>query len=194
MQRMFLFRLEASMIRSDVGVAINLSQRAPGGPLEILSSEPGRCVFFAHKNITIGVWTGQADLAAAHAVEHAARVMASRHRAGRTYLAFVLDGLPGPTPEATQVFGRLIGQRDGLGCLAYVVEGSGFWASGLRSMINNMYRDSGASGRFKIGTSIEEVAAWLSVNHQRATGVAVSEEELREVLSQARKLGGREGA
>jgi ribosomal protein L20A (L18A) len=162
--------------------------------LELLTSELGRCVFYAYKNITIAVWTGQANLAAAHAVEHAARVMASRHRAGRTYLAFVLDGLPGPTPEATQVFTRLIGQRDGLGCLAYVVEGSGFWASGLRGMINNMYRESGASHRIKIGTSIEEVAAWLSVNHERATGVAVSEAELLEVLSQARKLGGLERA
>lgn len=173
-------------------MVINPSLRAPGVPLEILASELGRCVFFAYKNITIGVWTGQADLAAAQAVERAARIMASRHRAGRTYLAFVLDGLPGPTPEATQVFTSLIGQRDGLGCLAYVVEGSGFWASGLRGMITNMYRDSGANRRFKIATSIEEVAAWLSVNHEHATGVAVSEEELREVLSRARRLGGRE--
>jgi hypothetical protein len=175
-------------------VAINLSQRAPGGPLEILTSEPGRCVFFAYKNITIAVWTGQADLAAANALERAARIMASRHRAGRTYMAFVLDGLPGPTTEATQIFTRLVGQGDGLGCLAYVVEGSGFWASGLRSMITNMYRDSGASRRIRIGTNIDEIAAWLSVNHGPATGVAVSEEELREVLSQARSLGVRERA
>jgi hypothetical protein len=168
------------------------SRRAPSAvSLEPLTSEPERCAFFAYKNITIGVWTGQADLAAAKAAERAAAIVAARYRAGRSYVGFLLDGLPGPTPEAAEILIRLMGQRDSLACIGYVIEGSGFWASGLRSLISNVYRESGTPGRLKIGTSVDEVAAWLSPKHLEATGLAVAEAELRDALVQARKLGDR---
>lgn len=165
------------------------SQRSPATAPEILTFERERCVFLAYRNITMAVWTGQADLAAAQAAERAARMMAARHRAGRSYVAFILDGLPGPTPDATEILTRLMGQRDSLACIAYVVEGSGFWASGLRGMIANVYRESGAAGRLKIGATLDEVAGWLSSKHQEATGVAISEAELREALQHARRFG-----
>jgi hypothetical protein len=167
------------------------NQESPDSPLEVLAFERERCVFLAHKNITIAVWMGQANLAAAQATERAARIMGVRHRAGRSYLAVILDGVPGPAPEATELLARVMGQREGLACIAYVLDGGGFWASGLRGMIGNVYRESGAAGRLKIGTSDEEIAGWLSVKHQEATGVAVSEEELREVLRKARAIGAR---
>lgn len=157
--------------------------------LERLTSEPGRCAFFAYMNISIGVWTGQADVAAAKAAERAAAIAASRYPEGRSYVGFLLDGLPGPTPEAAEVFTRVMGLRESLSCIAYVLEGSGFWASGLRGMVNNVHRDSGSSGRLKIATSVAEVAAWLSRKHLDATGVAVSEPELLDALVQARRLG-----
>jgi hypothetical protein len=166
-------------------------QRPPNAAaLERLTSEPGRCEFFAYKNITIGVWTGQADLAGAKAAERAAAMMAVRYREGRSYVGFLVDGLPGPTPEGAEILTKVLGQRDTLSCIACVIEGSGFWASGLRSMVNNVHRESGASGRLKIATSVAEVAAWLSQKHQEATGVAVSVPELLDALVQARRLGG----
>lgn len=167
------------------------SPRAPIAPLEALTSERDRCAFFAYKNITIAVWMGQADLAAAKAAERAAGIMAARHRTGRSYVGFILDGLPGPTPEATEIFTKVMGQRETLACIAYVIEGSGFWASGLRSLVNNVYRESGAAGRLKVATSVEDLAVWLSPKHLEATGTAVPEPELREALLQARRLGDR---
>ena len=164
-----------------------LSQRAPGASLETLAGEPDRCALFAHRNLTVGVWLGQADLAAAQATERAARIMEARHPAGRSYVAFILDGLPAPTPDATDLFTKLMGQHDSLACIAYVMEGSGFWASGLRGMINNAYRESGAEGRLRIGTCVEEIADWLSQSHEKATSVAIPAEELRAVLLQARQ-------
>jgi hypothetical protein len=162
------------------------SQRSPSSDLERLTFERGRCVFLGYKNITIGVWSGQADVAAAQATERAARIMAARYRTGRSYVAFVLDGLPGPTPGATEIFTKLMGQRDSLACLAYVIEGSGFWASGLRSMIANAHRDSGAAAVLRIGTSVDDITKWLSERHTDATGVEVSEAEMRDVLLRAR--------
>ena len=157
--------------------------------METLAVEPGRCAFYAHKNITIGVWTGQADLRSAQATEGVARTMAARYPAGRSYVAFVLDGLPGPTPEATQVLTRVMGQREGLACLAYVLEGEGFWASGLRSMISNTHRESGAEGSLKVGTHADQIVDWLCVHHARKTGVALPPAELRAVLAEARRQG-----
>jgi hypothetical protein len=164
------------------------SQRSPSSALETLTFERDRCVFLAHRNITIGVWTGQADVAAAQAVERAARIMAARHRAGRSYVGFILDGLPAPTPEATEILTRLMGQRDSLACIAYVIEGTGFWASGLRGMIANVYRNSGTAGTLKVGTSVDDVVGWLSKRHREATGVDVPEAELRDVLLRARSF------
>ena len=170
------------------------SQQPLEPSLEVLTSERGRCVFYAYKNITVAVWTGQAEENAARATERAARAMVARHSAGRSFVAFVLDGLPGPTPEATRVFTEAMGSREGLAHVAYVLEGSGFWASGLRGMINNAHRESGAKARLLVATTIEDVAAWLAPRHEQATGVAVSEEELRSVLANARALGGLAGS
>ena len=153
--------------------------------LETLIVEP-RCRFFACKNILIAVWIAQADVASALANERAARMMAQRFSAGRSFVGFVLDGLPGPTPEALPVFAKLMARSSELACIAYVLEGSGFWASGLRGMISNAYRESGAAARLKVGTSVEEIAGWLSTNHALHTGVAIGESELREVLLKAR--------
>ncbi len=155
-------------------------------PLETLTFERDRCVFFAYKNITLGVWVGQANLAAAQAADRAGRMMAARHRTGRSYVGIILDGVPPPTPEAAELLTSTMGQRDTLVYQAYVVEGSGFWASGLRALVTNLYRESGAAGRLMVGTSVEEVAAWLSARHQEGTAVAVSEAELRDVLVKAR--------
>jgi hypothetical protein len=81
-----------------------------------------------------------------------------------------------------------MGQRGKLACIAYVVEGSGFWASGLRSMIANIYRESGAAARLKIDASVDAIAEWLSLRHKEVTGVAISEAELRSVLLRARSF------
>jgi len=134
----------------------------------------------------ISVWLGQADLAAAKANERAAQIMARRYRAGRSFVGFILDGLPGPTPEAMAVFARLMARSAELACMAYVLEGSGFWASGLRSMIGNAHRESGAAARLKVGTTIDEIAEWLSSEHEQRTGVALSTAELHEALLKAR--------
>jgi hypothetical protein len=175
-------------LNADNRMVAGPSQRSPGIALETLASERGRCVFLAYKNITIAVWTGQADLAAAQATERAARIMAARYRAGRSVVSFILDGVPGPTPEAGELLTRLMGQRESLACIAYVLEGSGFWASGLRSMITNAYRESGTASRLKIGTNADEIASWLSASHQHITGVAISQADLQQALQQARRL------
>ncbi len=165
-----------------------LPKDPPAEALETLSVEAGRCLLFACRNILICAYIGQADLAVAQAHERNARTMARRHKDGRSFVGFILDGLPGPTPEALPVFSRLMARSAELACIAYVLEGSGFWASGLRGMIGNAYRDGGAAARLKIGTGANEISEWLSAQHAAQTGVAIEAGALLAALLKARSI------
>lgn len=157
--------------------------------LETLVVERGRCHFSVYRNITISVWVGQANVAAAQAALRAGKEMARRHPQGHSAACFVLDGLSGPTPDAQPLIAKVLGQRADLKCAAIILEGSGFWASGLRSMINNTHREANGSAGLKIATTLAEVVGWLSENHQERTGVAIAPDVLEEVLTRARQLG-----
>jgi hypothetical protein len=180
--------------RSAVTIGLELHVPNPvlsstGDSLETLVVERGRCHFSAYRNITISVWVGQANVAAAQAALGAGKEMARRHPHGHSAVCFVLDGLSGPTPDAQPLIAKVLGQRADLKCAAIILEGSGFWASGLRSMINNIHREGGGNAGLKIATTLAEVVAWLSENHQARTGVAIAPDALAEALSRARQLG-----
>ncbi len=169
----------------------NRALPSPSDALETLVVEPGRCFFGAYRNITISVWAGQANVAAAQVALRAGAEMARRHPGGHSAVCFVLDGLPGPTPEAQPLVAKLLGQRSALKCAAIILEGSGFWASGLRSMINNTHREGGGGTGLKIATTLAELVGWLSDNHEQRTGVAIAPDVLEQALSQARQVGAR---
>jgi hypothetical protein len=162
--------------------------------LETLVVERGRCHVSAYRNITISVWVGQANPAAAHAALRAGQEMARRHPQGHSTGVFVLDGLPGPTPDAQPLIAKVLGQRSSLKCAAIILEGSGFWASGIRAMINNTHREANGGASLKISTTLAEVVGWLSENHEERTGVAIAPDLLEQVLTQARQLGARAAA
>lgn len=168
----------------------NPTKRSPSlGLLETLAIERGRCHFSVYQNIAIGVWVAQADKPAVEAALRVADEMARRFTGRHSSVAFLLDGLPGPLPEALPLLAKLFAKRSDLGCTAMVLEGSGFWASGLRSMVNNSRRAGGGDIPLKIGTSIAEVVPWLSAQHEQQTGVAIAPTELAEALAFARELG-----
>jgi hypothetical protein len=166
------------------------TKRRPSiGLVETLAVERGRCHFSAYRNIAIGVWVGQANSAAAEAALRVAKEMPKRCPGGHSSVAFLLDGLPGPLPEALPLLAKLFAKRSDLACTAMVLEGSGFWASGLRSMVNNSRREGGGETPLKMGTSIAEIVSWLSTQHAQKTGVLLAPDELTEALTFARQLG-----
>jgi hypothetical protein len=170
-------------------VALNPRVQTKIDSLETLCVEQGRVHFGAYKNITISVWVGQANIPAVQAAQRATTEMASRHPNRHSAVSFVIDGLPGPTPEAMPLFSRLLGERNGRACTVIVLEGSGFWASGLRSMISNTHREGGRKSMLKVATSIDEVVDWLSEHHYDETGVGLTPDQLREALRHGRQFG-----
>jgi hypothetical protein len=170
-------------------VLISTKRRPSSSSVETLAVEPGRCHFSVYRNIAIGVWVAQADRAAAEAALRVAREMALRCPGRHSSVAFLVDGLPGPLPEAIPALSKLWEKRPDLACSAMIIEGAGFWASGLRSMINNMRREAGGDVRVNIGSSIEQVVDWLSAENARLTGQFIAPAELADALAFARKHG-----
>jgi hypothetical protein len=157
--------------------------------VETLAVERGRCHFSVYRNVAIGVWVAQANRAAAETALRVAKEMSVRCPGRHSSVAFLIDGLPGPMPEAIPALSKLWEKRPDLACSAMIIEGAGFWASGLRSMINNMRREAGGEVPVNIGSSIDQVVEWLSAENARHTGELIEPAELSDALAFARRLG-----
>ena len=84
---------------------------------------------------------------------------------------------------------RFFGNGSSLMCNAVVLEGEGFWASGLRAMISNTHRSASGSVQVGVGTSIDEILGWFPEAHAKCTGIMVKTAELRTVLHELRRQG-----
>jgi hypothetical protein len=169
--------------------APKISFRPPPAPSSALLVEPGVYHYSAWQNINIGVWVGQATLRAAQGLLLIGKEMSRRYPGGHSSIVFVLDRLPAPTPEARELLGQLFKAGSELACTAVILEGSGFWASGLRSMIANMHRTAAGAVRLRVGTSVDEALDWFPAEHERCTGIMVDVAQLRMALLSAREHG-----
>lgn len=118
------------------------------------------------------------------------RELKRRFPEGRSQVMFVCDGAPAPERAVSE---RLNGIYDpsvsGIVCVAAVLEGSGFWASGIRSMITNMRMTAGAAGAVRTQETIEEVVRWLPEEHLKRSGVRLNATALAEALTIVRERG-----
>jgi hypothetical protein len=153
-----------------------------------LRTEPGMFAFDAWKNVAIGVFVGQATLEGVQRVLSMSHELSQRFPEGRSTVVFVLDQLLGPPPEA-QLAMKSVYEADGLACLSLIIEGTGFWASGIRSMTNNVQRTVSKPMVHRVSTTLDEVVAWLPPLHFECTGVALDPEEFRRALTLVRERG-----
>lgn len=150
---------------------------------------PGVFHYNNWKNVSIGVWVGQATVAAVEALFRFGKDMVQLYPDGHSSVVFILDKLPAPPADARELLGTLFSARSTLACTAVILEGSGFWASGLRSMIANTHRTASGSVKLRVDTSIEEVLAWFPAEHARLTGIELDPEQLRGELVYSREHG-----
>ncbi|HEX6240357.1 MAG TPA: hypothetical protein VFZ61_05670 [Polyangiales bacterium] len=175
----------------DIGV-VSMRREASFGnpePVLLLDLDPGRFRYSVWRNITIGVWADQATEEAARRIIALSRSMARNHAGGHSNVIFVLDGAPPPTPEANQIFAQIHDQKvSDLVCMGIVVEGSGFWASAIRSSITGVRMSSASGIRMGVSDNVNQLMEWLPAEHSKRTGVNVSASELRPVLVALREL------
>lgn len=145
---------------------------------------PGVFAYDLWKNVSIGVYVGQATPAAARELLAMSSLQARTFPEGRSSVVFVLNQLPAPLPEARADLDRVY-ESGGLACTAIVLEGAGFWASAIRSMISNMVRGQAVSVRAH--TNVDELLDWLPDEHEKRTKVAFPPDDLKRALLYARK-------
>jgi hypothetical protein len=155
----------------------------------LLRTEPGIYQYRAWQNINVGVWVGQATYEATKGLIEVGMEMRRRYPAGHSSIVFILDKLAAPTPEARELFAQFMRPGSSLMCNAIVLEGEGFWASGLRAMISNTHRGAAGSVHVGVGTSIDEILTWFPEAHAKCTGVMVKTAELRTALHAIRREG-----
>jgi len=153
-----------------------------------LRTEPGVYAYDLWQNISIGVYVGQATLTAVRRLNDMSREMSQRYPDGRSSVVFVLDQLLGPTPEAQVEMKRVV-ESEGLACMCIVIEGTGFWASGIRSMANNVKREVTTGVQHRVFTTIDEVVTWMPPLHRDMTGVVLDPSEFRRALASVRQKG-----
>jgi hypothetical protein len=149
-----------------------------------LWTERDVAAFDLWQNISIGVWVGQATLPAVRALLRMSERMESSFPSGRSSVLFVLDQVAAPTPEARAELAKVYASP-GLACTAIVLEGSGFWASAIRSMSSNLAR--AGSVTLRVNTSIDEVVQWFPAEHRARTGVALQSNDMKRALMHARR-------
>jgi hypothetical protein len=157
--------------------------------LSSLRVERDHVSYSLYQNISIAVWVGQATLPVVKAVLEVTQDMIARFPGGHSSVAFVLDGLPAPPTDAQAVLTKAFEKRSQLMVTAIVLEGSGFWASGLRGMLNNTHREANSNTALKIVTHVDPLVGWFAEEHAARTGVVIAPMVLRDVLLYARQVG-----
>lgn len=154
-----------------------------------LHVERGHVSYSLYQNISIAVWVGQATLRAVQGVQEVTKQMIARFPRGHSSVGFVLDGLPAPTADAQALLTKSFEKRSQLMVTAIILEGSGFWASGLRGMLNNSHRDANSDAALKIVTHLDPLVGWFAEEHAARTGVEIAPMQLRDMLRLARQVG-----
>jgi hypothetical protein len=162
--------------------------------LVLLRIEPQVYCYFALRNVTLAVWVGQASLPSLHAMGAISRDMVSRHPEGHSSVVFILDKIPAPSQEASDLIARAFNKSNGLRCVSVIVEGTGFWGSGMRSMMGNAHRAAApaSSAMLRLNNTVAETVAWLPEEHRRRTGIVLEPERLASALRWVREQGAKQ--
>jgi hypothetical protein len=155
-----------------------------------LDHDPDRFRFSVWRNISITVWSAQATLDAAERVLRISRQLNLDFPEGRSQVMIICPRTPAPEGRASELLTEIYDPNlSRILCIAAILEGSGFWASGIRSRMTNMRNAAGGAMIMRTQETIEEVVSWLPDEHAQRTGVRVGASELKTVLTAVRRLG-----
>lgn len=157
---------------------------------ETVEIDPGRFRYSLWENVSIGVWQNQATASAAERIHELSLRNAKRFPHGYSNVVFIMAGAPAPTPEGSKILARFYEQgATSIACIGIVLQGEGFWASGMRSMVLNMRMDKRSGMPIRVVDDIDSLLGWLPVEHARKTGVELDPDLLRRALTDARDRG-----
>jgi hypothetical protein len=158
----------------------------PQDELLVLDTEPGSFAFYAWQNVTICVWISVTSQAHVARLVQVTRPIRERYPAGGSSVHIVRGAVKLPD-SATRASLSGLQQLDGdwLAGVAVVLDGNGFWASTMRSVITAMRVVSTRAFELRMSGSIEEVVEWLPAVHLKRSSVALDPAQLLEILRKA---------
>jgi hypothetical protein len=166
--------------------AVSSAVRSAHG-LTVLETMGDECVVSAWKNVTVVVWRASATLALVNRLSEVTHEFLRGHPEGFSNVHVVTNGTKLPTPDGRAALERLTQSvADQMACAAVVLEGRGFWASAISSVVVGIQMVSRGSYSLRIHANTEAVARWLPKEHERRTKVALEPAELLAVLEEAR--------
>ena len=157
------------------------------GNVILLDVDPGRFRYSIWSNVSISVWAGQANLAAAERVLSISKRIVQEHPEGHSTVVFILTGAPAPTPEAAAIFGKLYDPANSkIACMGVLLEGEGFWASVMRSTFTRLRMAAPGPLSLRVCENTEELLDWLPKEHVERTGVQLDRTQFMAALRTVR--------
>jgi hypothetical protein len=162
---------------------------AKGGGLQLALLHETQGFFMGTwKNVALHVWTGPATPTLVNVLAELWAPFANAHPEGVSAVHVIANNVSLPDKDARAQLGRLSNRyANQLACLCYVVEGSGFWASALRSFLTGLRMLTQGSFKQHICADIAAAARWVPTPHSQKTNVSFSPGELADALTFVRR-------
>jgi hypothetical protein len=154
--------------------------------LRLIDQEPGRCAFFAWKNITIMVWLALPDVAEVERLVRMGKGRASETpgKLSDVHLIARKMGLPDAAARSALITATRSGSPH-LAAVGVWLAGSGFWVSAVRSFVTGLNVVVRGPFELRMFADLDALAEWLPPIHESRTGVAVTPAQLLDVLRRA---------
>jgi hypothetical protein len=143
------------------------------------------------KNFAIHLWTGRASVAMAMKLDELTPTFAGAHPRGFSSIHVIAQGTPLPERDARTALRSLTTKyAKNVACVCHVVEGTGFWASALRSFLTGFHFGPREPFELHICATLQMAAQRLPQPHLQRTGVFVATNELETALKAVRSRAG----
>lgn len=159
--------------------------------LALLSGKRGAYGFYRVENVAINTWSSQPTADAVEVLGKLTERSLSECPEGIASIHWIESGAGLPTPEARQGLSEIAKKyAKHLHCVGVMLEGSGFWASALRSALTGIVLLSPRDYPLRFVSDTPELVAFVVQELKQRTGKAPESERLRrameEVLRQLR--------
>jgi hypothetical protein len=158
-----------------------LNSPVPASGPAALRIESDREGFFlaSYADAQICVWGRQGTTPMAESLERASARLARAFPDGVLCLHIIVNTPPLPEPDARRRIGEvMLRHAAAISCFGLVLEGTGFWASAVRTMVAGMVFIAPAPIRLQVFAKVDEAVLWAAGAHREHTGRSLSPGEL----------------
>lgn len=163
--------------------AVLSAHHEPPQDLPVITYAFQGCVMAHWRGVGIVAWATQATGQHAREMAKLAEEVGKSHTRGSN-VSLVVNRAPLPTHEARRVIHEVTRRYEKhIVCSATVIEGTGFWASAIRSLVTSLHLVGRWSFDLKTFSDIDALSEWLAPIHTRAVGTSVESTELAGALA-----------